>query len=129
MARQEWTARAVPSEVRRLRHAICDYAAEQGMPARRRDDVALAVTEIVTNAVLHARPHSGDALTEIHVSADVWDDEVTVCVTDDGIGLQPRPDSPGAGYGLSIADRLAERIVYDVPEAGGTAISMTFAAA
>lgn len=129
MARQEWTAQAAPSEVRRLRHAVCDYALGQGMPAWRRDDVALAVTEIVTNAVLHACPQPGGDGAEIHVSADVRDGEVTVCVTDDGIGLQPRSDSPGAGYGLIITDQLAERVVYDVPDAGGTAVRMTFAAA
>ena len=87
-------------------------------------DVALAVTEAVTNAVLHAFIDREPGT--IRVSAAAGPDELTVVVTDDGIGMRPRPDSPGLGLGLPTIGRLAALVDLRVPEGGGTELSMTF---
>jgi serine/threonine-protein kinase RsbW len=127
MARKVWTAAAVPGEVRRLRHEVCAYAREAGVPDSRLDDVALAVTEIVTNAVLHAHQGRPGIVGRITVAADVTEaGELTVSIVDDGIGLVPREDSPGAGLGLIICDQLAD-VAYAEPDEGGTEVRMTFA--
>ncbi|HVL96776.1 MAG TPA: ATP-binding protein [Solirubrobacteraceae bacterium] len=127
MASNYWKAKPGPEEVARLRHAVAEYAARNGMPVEQVQDVALAVSEVVTNAVVHAFPDSDDG--SITVMATVNGEEVTVRVVDDGAGLNPRPDSPGAGLGLSIAGRLAQRMVVEHPPRGGTEVRMSFALA
>lgn len=129
MASQYWRARPGAEEVSRLCHAVVDYAASQGIAPEQVQDVAIAVSEVVTNAVLHAFPPGGGEPVDgsITVMATVNGDEVTVRVVDDGVGLRPRNDSPGAGLGLAIASSVAHRMVVERPERGGTEVRMTFA--
>lgn len=113
--------------MRELRAEIRDYAARSGMCADRVHDVALAVSEIVSNAVLHAyRDGSHGTIT---VGAELSGEDIVIRVVDDGIGMSPRPDSPGAGMGLMIAGRLADDMQIERPDAGGTYVCMTFAPA
>ncbi|MFE9773780.1 SpoIIE family protein phosphatase [Streptomyces sp. NPDC005931] len=70
------------------------------------DTVQLLVSELVTNAVLHAR-------TEVEVSARVDDGTVRVEVTDrrPDLALVPQtcPPYAGTGQGLALVERLASR--------------------
>lgn len=71
-------------------------------------DASLCVSELVTNAVLHADAGSDDEL-ELVVSIDEgW---LTVAVLDSGSGFSRRAVSPGdeSGWGLFIVDRLSDR--------------------
>jgi serine/threonine-protein kinase RsbW/stage II sporulation protein AB (anti-sigma F factor) len=123
-ARGEWDLPAEPESVSAARTAVREFAAAQGVDELVLMDVALAVTEAVTNAVLHAfleRPPG-----TIRVTAATGAGELTVVVTDDGIGMRPRPDSPGLGLGLPTIGRLAALVDLRVPEGGGTELSMTF---
>lgn len=128
MPTQFWRATPGPEEVGRLRRAVVAYAGSHGIPDDRLHDVAMAVTEIVSNAVMHAYPDGSDG-GRITVMASADGDELTVRVYDDGIGLRPRTDSPGAGLGMLIAGSVARRMSVERPPHGGTEISMTFAAA
>jgi serine/threonine-protein kinase RsbW/stage II sporulation protein AB (anti-sigma F factor) len=75
--------------------------------------VALAVSEAVTNVVVHAyRDRDSDADVEpgqVHVTVTVEGHDLLVAVTDEGMGMTPRPDSPGAGLGLPIIATLSDR--------------------
>jgi serine/threonine-protein kinase RsbW len=126
MASQFWRARPATQEVSRVRHAVCDYASSQGLEAHVVQDLAIAVSEIVSNAVMHAFECPEEHGT-IMVSATVNGDELTVRVVDDGVGLRPRNDSPGAGLGLAIAGAVSRRLVVERPQRGGTEVRMTFA--
>ena len=74
------------------------------------DDVALLVSELVTNSVRHAGARSGEPIG-LHVAA--WPRRVRVEVSDPGGGFaprEPRPRADGAsGWGLYLVDRLADR--------------------
>jgi anti-sigma regulatory factor (Ser/Thr protein kinase) len=90
--------------------------------------VELAVSEAVNNAVVHAYrdrdPAAGPG--RVRVTAVVRGDELLVTVVDEGSGMRPRLDSPGAGLGLGLMGTLADRI--DIDEGpGGTRVTLAFA--
>ena len=90
-------------------------------PTTRR--VALAVSEAVTNAVLHAFPGEPGC---VEASISRQDDQLEVVVADDGQGLQSRSDSPGLGMGLGIIAEVTERLAIDARPGRGTRVLMGF---
>ncbi|XKK61673.1 SpoIIE family protein phosphatase [Streptomyces sp. ARC32] len=92
-------------------------AALDGSPADRVGTAELLVSELVTNAVLHAR-------TEVEVSVARLDGRVRVRVGDGqpGRGLVPQRCSPyaGTGQGLALVEQLASRYGADGDDAGKT---------
>jgi anti-sigma regulatory factor (Ser/Thr protein kinase) len=112
-------------QVRLARRGVEAYAREHG--AVDPDGIALAVSEAVTNVVVHAyidAPEPGDV--EVFAERHPGDGlEIQVC--DDGRGMRPRRDSPGLGVGLPIVARLAQRFRVETRPGGGTAVSMLFA--
>jgi serine/threonine-protein kinase RsbW/stage II sporulation protein AB (anti-sigma F factor) len=91
-------------------------------------DIALAVTEAATNAVLHAYRDREDAGTVI-VEVERDGDHVCVYVRDEGTGLAPRVDSPGLGLGLGLIAQVADSADVRAPESGGTEVVMRFSVA
>jgi len=108
--------------VGKARHAVSDFAAEVGADS---DAVAVAVSEAVTNAVVHAYPQGSDG-GDILVEAKVNGDAMVVLVSDGGHGIRPNPDSPGLGYGLALVASLAEEIAIADSPSGGTTVRMRF---
>jgi serine/threonine-protein kinase RsbW len=96
-------------------------------------DVAIAVTEACTNAVLHAYRDGADGNGDgphFHVVTERADGVVTVTVSDSGIGMRPRPDSPGLGLGVSLMAALSDHVVMGTqPDGSGTVVAMSFTAA
>ena len=115
---------AQADQVRLARREVEAYAREHG--AVDPDAIALAVSEAVTNAVIHAyvdQPLPGD----VEVFAERHPDnglEIQVC--DEGRGMLPRSDSPGLGVGLPFVAKLAQRFRVETRPTGGTAVSMVF---
>jgi len=88
-------------------------------------DIALAITEAATNAVLHAyrdREHPGT----VTITADAHDEHVNFSVRDEGSGLAPRVDSPGLGLGLGLIAQVADSADVRAPASGGTEVVMRF---
>jgi anti-sigma regulatory factor (Ser/Thr protein kinase) len=115
---------AQADQVRLVRRAVAAYAREHG--AVDPDGIALAVSEAVTNAVIHAyvdEPRRGDV--EVFAERHPGDGlEIHVC--DEGRGMMPRSDSPGLGVGLPLVAKLAQRFRVESRPSGGTAVSMVF---
>jgi anti-sigma regulatory factor (Ser/Thr protein kinase)/PAS domain-containing protein len=124
-ARAQWELPAEPASVGIVRGHVRRFAQEHGARGEDVVDVTLAVTEAVTNSVIHA--FVGRAPGTVWVLATTAADELTVTVTDDGRGMQPRADSPGLGLGLPTIGRLAAFVDLREPVGGGTELSMTFA--
>jgi anti-sigma regulatory factor (Ser/Thr protein kinase) len=116
---------AEPNGVAPARHAITDLARRLGLGEDLVANVALAVSEAITNAVLHGYVDREVGFIEVDARADGAD--LVVTVTDDGGGMVPRPDSPGLGMGLPIIARLTRAMDVRSPVSGiGTQLCMTF---
>jgi anti-sigma regulatory factor (Ser/Thr protein kinase) len=122
--RLELRLQASPAAVPGVRRAVVDFADLHSVGYG--PDVALAVSEAVTNAVLHA--YRGDATGEVRVVACAEPDCLVVVVRDYGCGMSPHPDSPGLGLGLSVIGRLTTEMNIERPdEGGGMRLRMHFA--
>jgi anti-sigma regulatory factor (Ser/Thr protein kinase) len=118
---------ARPDSIAALRHAVVDFAGSSGASDRQREDIALAVSEAVSNAVVHAYAAS-DSPGDVAVEAWIQDEALEVLVCDEGIGMVPRSDSPGLGLGLPLIHQVAEQIRLEDPAArSGVRLHMTFA--
>jgi len=116
---------AVPESVAELRHTAREVAERVGADERVANDVGLAVSEAVTNAVVHA--YRDSARGALALSAEAADEKLCFEVTDQGTGLVPRKDSPGMGLGLPLIARLTEHFeVCPGPHGRGTRLCMTF---
>ncbi|MDX6494075.1 MAG: hypothetical protein QOE17_61 [Gaiellales bacterium] len=119
-----WRVAALPSSVPQLRAALGDVIAGRGFDE---DAVALAVTEAVTNVVLHA--YSG-TVGPVTLSAEASAAELVVAVTDEGLGSRGftmRADSPGMGMGLALIREMCASVRVE-PTNSGTTVTMYFAA-
>ena len=108
-----------------MRRELAAFAQRAGMDDDGVGSVKLAVSEAATNAVVHAyREHDDEG--ELRVRAFIDARELVVIVCDTGIGLAPRPDSPGLGLGMPLMASMTTR--FQVVSAGrGTEIHMAFA--
>lgn len=121
---REWRARAVADEVGRLRNAVSAAAEAAGVHGMLLHDLRLAVSEALTNAVVHA--YRGIAVGEVVVRLRAAAREVEVLVEDHGVGLSPRADSPGVGLGLPLITSVTSASSVSLRPDGGTQVSMTF---
>jgi anti-sigma regulatory factor (Ser/Thr protein kinase) len=107
-----------------MRREVAAYAERAGLDEDGVGDVRLAVSEAATNAVVHGYRDSRDG--ELRVVAYVAERELVVVVSDAGIGLAPRPDSPGLGLGMPLMASVTSRFSV-VSRGAGTEIHMAFA--
>lgn len=106
--------------------AIARGCAEEAGLHDRAGEVALAVTEAATNAVLHAFVGREPGTVTLRVEAGAG--RLILRVVDDGRGLTPRMDSPGLGLGLPTIGRLCDELHVEAAPGGGTEVRMVFEA-
>lgn len=90
------------------------------VPAQSVEDLMIAVSEAVTNAIVHGRPH---------VRARYWrnGERIVVTVTDDGdgpnnpyAGLLPAPGRDVGGFGLWLIYQLCDHVAFQRKDDGFT---------
>lgn len=111
-------ATAIP----RVRHAVVAFAESHGLPDP--GVVGLAVTEALTNVVLHAYPAAEPG--EVRIVACPEHEGLVVVVRDWGAGMRPRRDSPGLGLGLPTIASLASGFDVEDADGRGTLLRMHF---
>jgi len=99
-------------------------AARAGAGAAVIDAVRLAVTEAASNVVVHGYRDGRQGEFTLVVEAE--NGALQVSVIDDGGGMQPRVDSPGAGLGLGLIARVSGTFTVTSPPGGGTEVRMSF---
>lgn len=123
-----WTLPAEPSAVGQLRRRATAFATAAGATEDLAQAVALGVSEVVTNVVIHA--YTGMEPGPVSVSCRVDGARLVVEVADDGAGIAARDDSPGAGQGLAIVGAMAQALdIAPRADGPGTVVTMSFAAA
>lgn len=109
-----------PEAVAAARDAVTD-AVQGRIDTDRLEVLRLLVSEVVTNSVRHARTREALEL------AMFFDRDVSVAVTDRGVGFSPQvdvsaPEDPG-GWGLYLVEELSSR--WGVMRNGGTCVWFT----
>ena len=106
------------------RHAVRDFLHTLGADPRAFGDVLLALSEVVTNAVVHG--YRNETGGEVRVEAQHSERGLLLSVADQGRGMAPRHDSPGLGLGLPLVGRIAKKVDITAEVGGGTLVSMCF---
>jgi anti-sigma regulatory factor (Ser/Thr protein kinase) len=115
---------AVAASVVAARSAVSAFAARSGATMEDLERLRLAVSEAVTNAVVHAYPPDTPGL--IHVTAALAGRELSVIVADDGCGLGGARETPGLGLGLRLMDHSCASLAVTARPSGGTQLEMRF---
>jgi two-component sensor histidine kinase len=102
------------------RHRVTALAEDVGAPV---DEVALAISEAVGNAVVHA--FRGGRSGTILVSARADRSELVVTVADDGVGMLPDLENSGLGLGSTLIAQFSTAAKFESSDAG-TTVTMTF---
>lgn len=123
--RAAWTLPAVPSTVGQMRRRAAAFAAAAGASDEAAHAVALAVSETVTNAILHG--YAGSEAGSVSMACRIDGDNLIVEVADRGAGIAARDDSPGLGHGLATVGALTRALqVGPGPDGRGTVVTMEF---
>lgn len=123
MADVQLTLPARAENVAVVRHALGGLGEALALHPQTLSDVKLAVTEACTNVVVHAY---GDDEGPMEVAASVDGDALRVTVRDEGLGIVPRPDSPGLGLGLPLIATLTESLELGKTPDDRTEVTMVF---
>ena len=87
--------------------------------------VELAVSETVTNVVIHAYVGTEPGRVGVRCRGDA--ERMIVAVSDQGVGVAARRDSPGVGHGLALVGALADTLeVAPWADGPGTVVTMSF---
>lgn len=87
--------------------------------------IALAVSETVTNAIVHAYDREGEGPVRVSCRSD--GERFIVEVVDEGGGITSLPHSPGIGQGLALVGALSQRLdIAPGPNGRGTTVIMAF---
>jgi stage II sporulation protein AB (anti-sigma F factor) len=117
---------ATPESVGRVRADVATFAVAHGVDSTRVDDIRLAVSEAVTNAVMHG--YRGTSGT-VHVCARHAHRALWVSIRDFGSGAQPRPlpaGRTGMGLGLALIGRVVSELSVARQRGEGTEVRMRF---
>lgn len=115
---------AEPRSVRTIRAAVWDLAAAAGAGEQKLACIRLAVSEAVSNAVVHAYPQGQGS---IHVLARLLGQQLAVAIADDGCGPQVPSATPGLGCGRRLIASSSDCFTTRQRANGGTRVEMRWA--
>lgn len=120
-----WEWPAEPSAVGQLRRRAAGFASAAGASDEVTQAIAMAVSETVTNVVVHAYDDADRG--HVRVRCHVDGERFVVEVADDGAGIGSAPGRPGIGHGLAMVGALAQSLDFAPGHDGrGTVVTMTF---
>lgn len=125
MTTGRWSFEATRQAPGKGRQVIHEFALAGHPTEHALGSIAVCLSEAMTNVVMHAY-RDMESPGHIDVQAELDGDSLTVRVSDEGHGLEPRLDSPGLGMGLPLISQFSATSEIVSPEEGGTEIIMRF---
>lgn len=113
-----------PASAGLARLLLDDYVRSLGIPEAVVERVRLAVSEAVTNVILHA--YSDGSRGVVELAAWALPQELWVLVADTGIGISARHPSSGLGLGLVVMKDAADALSVVERAERGTEVRMRF---
>ena len=107
-----------------MRRAAAAVAAEHGLDGVALEHFELAVSEALTNVVLHAYPSTSGPMS-VEIESD--EHEIRVTVADQGSGIDAQADHGGLGLGLGILAGSADSCEIRSRRGVGVAVTLGFA--
>lgn len=118
---------ATPANVTKSRHEFARWLRPFALAKPRKDEILLAVTEAVTNAIEHGSGCDGGKF--VSIQASLYRQSITATVSDSGNWIDPAARPAGVhthrGRGLILIDAFANDVDI-VRGADGTRITMQF---
>jgi len=112
---------ADPIAISVARHRARRWLAELSWPARQLDDIVLAVTEAVTNAIKHAYLDQPPGVVEVHGGVEATScgrRRVTVIVRDHGRWLLAPPNDQHRHGGIALMRACMDTVTIGQPDDG-----------
>ena len=97
-------------------------------------DIKTAVSEAVTNAILHGYNQDGEGM--VHMRCERQEEELVFCVTDEGVGIEnvtqameplytSKPELERSGLGFSFMEAFMDTLSVESEPGKGTRVFMT----
>jgi serine/threonine-protein kinase RsbW/stage II sporulation protein AB (anti-sigma F factor) len=117
----EVTLPAIPTSIGHLRSYAREFAAGAGATDAAVTDIALAISEAATNAVIHAYPAGKATNATASLRGNVADDWLELAVGDRGAGFRPGP-AGGLGFGLKVMAQVSDSMRVEQRDEGTTVV-------
>jgi anti-sigma regulatory factor (Ser/Thr protein kinase) len=117
----EVTLPAVPASIGHLRSYAREFASGAGATDEAVTDIALAISEAATNAVIHAYPADKAKAGTASLRGNVADDWLELAVADRGDGFRPSPIG-GLGFGLKVMAEVSDSMRVEQRDEGTTVV-------
>lgn len=116
------------------RVAIAAFVSQLDPTLEELTDVKTAVSEAVTNSIIHGYEGNADGI--IQIEAEIKDNEVKIIVSDFGKGIKDiekakeplytsRPDLERSGMGFTVMETFMDSIEVESTEGKGTRVVLT----
>ena len=114
------------------RLAIASFCSLRDVDIEQIADIKTAVSEAVTNCVVHAYP---DGVGEIEIECKIIDNDITISVMDYGIGIDnielakkpfytSKPNEDRSGMGFTVMEGFMDRLDINSTPGKGTKVSL-----
>ena len=115
------------------RSVIACFALQLNPSLAQVSDIKTAVSEAVTNAIVHAYP---DEKGQIEMQADIEENELHINIVDNGVGIEnlskalepfytTKPDDERSGMGFTIMKSFMDEVRVESQKGVGTKVFMT----
>lgn len=113
------------------RVAVAAFVAQLDPTIDEINDVKTAVSEAVTNSIIHGYENREDGL--VRIEAEINEDQVTIAIIDKGIGIDnieqameplytSRPDLERSGMGFTVMETFMDALEVDSEKGNGTKV-------
>lgn len=113
------------------RVAVAAFVAQLDPTIDEISDVKTAISEAVTNSIIHGYENKEDGI--IRIEADIHDNEVTIAIIDKGIGIEDigkameplytsRPDLERSGMGFTVMETFMDNLSVESKKGVGTKV-------